>query len=96
MCSPGSVLVSMAPLSQEVRSVSSCSPPHLGPPVAEMNSVWFKLWLYHSLHAGPPSLLLAKGARLRTLPAFLKASCCCRDKGWEELEMCCFYFAAVF
>ena len=67
-----SVLVSMAPLSQEVNSVSSCQPPHLGPAVPEMNSIWFKLWLYHRLRAGPPSLLLAKGARLRQLPPFLK------------------------
>ena len=67
-----SVLVSMAPLSQEVRSLSSCQPPHLGPPVPEMNSIWFKLWLYQRLGDGPPSVLLAKGTRLRKLPPFLK------------------------
>lgn len=43
-----------------------------GPPIAEMNSIWFKLWLYHKLSSGPPSLLLAKGFRLRKLPVFLK------------------------
>ena len=69
---PYSVLVSMAPLSQEVHSIASCLPPHLGPPVPEMNSVWFKLWLYSKLGSGPPSLLLAKGTRLRRLPQFLK------------------------
>lgn len=62
----------MAPLSQEVQSVSSCSPPHLGPAIAEMNSIWFKLWLYKKLGSGPPSLLLAKGNRLRKLPALIK------------------------
>lgn len=62
----------MAPLSQEVQSVSSCLPPHLGPAVAEMNSIWFKLWLYCKLSCGPPSLLLAKGYRLRKLPEFIK------------------------
>eukprot|EP00731_Ephydatia_muelleri_P031554 Em0023g61a len=67
-----SVLVSMAPLSQEVQSIGTCLPPHLGPPTAEMNSIWFKLWLYHKLSSGPPSLLLGKGYRLRRLPTFLK------------------------
>ena len=62
----------MAPLSQEVQSVSHCMPPHLGPAVAEMNSVWFKLWLYSKLGCGPPSVLLAKGTRLRILPPVLK------------------------
>lgn len=66
------VLISMAPLSQEVKLLSSCMPPHLGPPVAEMNSIWFKLWLYSKLGCGPPSLLLARGNRLRKLPDFLK------------------------
>lgn len=64
----------MAPLSQEVQLVSSCSPPHLGPAIAEMNSVWFKLWLYVKLGSGPISLLLAKGTRLRTLPKFIRVS----------------------
>ena len=69
-----SILVSMAPLSQEVQLVSSCNPPHLGPAIAEMNSVWFKLWLYVKLGSGPTSLLLAKGTRLRTLPKFIRVS----------------------
>ena len=68
------MLVSMAPLSQEVQLLSSCVPPHLGPPVAEMNSIWFKLWLYNKLGCGPPSLLLAKGNRLRRIPGFIKVS----------------------
>ena len=69
-----SILVSMAPLSQEVQSVSSCIPPHLGPAVAEMNSIWFKLWLYVKLECGPTTLLLSKGSRMRKLPAFLKVN----------------------
>lgn len=64
----------MAPLSQEVQSVSSCWPPHLGPAIAEMNSIWCRLWLYHKLGSGPPSLLLAKGNRLRKLPALIKVN----------------------
>jgi len=65
----------MAPLSQEVQFVSTCSPPHLGPAVAEMNSTWFKLWLYIRLGCGPISLLLAKGSRLKKLPNFIKVTC---------------------
>ncbi|KAF5296002.1 hypothetical protein FQA39_LY12774 [Lamprigera yunnana] len=62
------LLVSMAPLSREVRPVSILTPPHLGPPVPEVNSIWFKLFLYHITGYGPPSLLLVKGTQLRQLP----------------------------
>ena len=82
----------MAPVSQEVHSVSNCNPPHigiqlflllfllflrqfpflLGPAIPEMNSIWFKLWLYHRLGTGPVSLLLTRGTRLTTLPSFFR------------------------
>jgi hypothetical protein len=51
----------MAPLSKEIRPISSCMPPHLGPAVPEVNTVWFKLFIYHLTGYGPPSLLLSKG-----------------------------------
>lgn len=63
-----SLLVSMAPLSHEIRPVTSCYPPHFGPAVPEVNSVWFKLFIYDQVKSGPPSLLLVKGTRLRWLP----------------------------
>lgn len=63
-----SLLVSMAPLSHEIRPVTSCCPPHFGPAVPEVNSVWFKLFIYEQVKSGPPSLLLMKGTRLRWLP----------------------------
>ncbi|XP_043922525.1 protein FAM91A1 [Protopterus annectens] len=63
-----SLLVSMAPLSNEIRPISSCTPQHIGPPIPEVSSVWFKLYMYHITGQGPPSLLLSKGTRLRKLP----------------------------
>ena len=62
----------MAPLSEEVQTISSCVPPHLGPAVSEVTSIWFKLWLYSKLGTGPHSILLSRGTRLRRLPAVLK------------------------
>ncbi|KAJ9590387.1 hypothetical protein L9F63_016578, partial [Diploptera punctata] len=62
------LLVSMAPLSKEIRPISSCMPPHLGPAVPEVNTVWFKLYIYHLTGYGPPSLLLSKGTRVKKLP----------------------------
>lgn len=62
------LLVSMAPLSREVSPVTSYAPPHLGPAVPEVNSTWFKLYLYHMTGYGPPSLLLPKGTVLKQLP----------------------------
>ncbi|XP_056643964.1 protein FAM91A1 isoform X2 [Diorhabda sublineata] len=62
------LLVSMAPLSREVRPITSLMPPHLGPAVPEVNTLWFKLFLYHLTGYGPPSLLLTKGTILNQLP----------------------------
>ncbi|KAM9775969.1 protein FAM91A1 isoform X2 [Syngnathus typhle] len=62
------LLVSMAPLSNEIRPISSCTPQHIGPAIPEVSSIWFKLFLYHVTGQGPPSLLLSKGSRLRKLP----------------------------
>ena len=59
----------MAPLSNEIRPSANAFPPHLGPAIPEVSSVWFKLFLYERAKRGPPSLLLAKGTRLRRLPA---------------------------
>ncbi|KAK3600385.1 hypothetical protein CHS0354_016001 [Potamilus streckersoni] len=64
-----SLMVSMAPLSYEIRPVSSCTPQHLGPAIPEVNSVWFKFYIYCLTGCGPPSLLLVKGNRLRRLPS---------------------------
>lgn len=66
------LLVSMAPLSYEVKPVCSCTPQHIGPAIPEVNSVWFKLFLYHLTASGPPSLLLVKGTKLRRLPAIFQ------------------------
>lgn len=67
-----SLLVSMAPLSKEIRPVSSCVPQHVGPAIPEVSSVWFKLFVYHLTSSGPPSLLLMKGTKLRRLPPVFK------------------------
>uniref|UniRef100_A0A8C9SPP3 Family with sequence similarity 91 member A1 n=1 Tax=Scleropages formosus TaxID=113540 RepID=A0A8C9SPP3_SCLFO len=67
------LLVSMAPLSNEIRPISSCTPQHIGPAIPEVSSIWFKLYLYHVTGQGPPSLLLSKGSRLRKLPDVFQA-----------------------
>uniref|UniRef100_A0AAR2KL49 Family with sequence similarity 91 member A1 n=1 Tax=Pygocentrus nattereri TaxID=42514 RepID=A0AAR2KL49_PYGNA len=67
------LLVSMAPLSNEIRPISSCTPQHIGPAIPEVSSIWFKLYLYHVTGHGPPSLLLSKGSRLRKLPEIFQA-----------------------
>uniref|UniRef100_A0A671MKA3 Protein FAM91A1-like n=1 Tax=Sinocyclocheilus anshuiensis TaxID=1608454 RepID=A0A671MKA3_9TELE len=67
------LLVSMAPLSNEIRPISSCTPQHIGPAIPEVSSIWFKLYLYSVTGQGPPSLLLSKGSRLRKLPETFQA-----------------------
>ncbi|XP_076462522.1 protein FAM91A1-like [Babylonia areolata] len=63
-----SLLVSMAPLSNEIRPVSSSVPQHIGPAIPEVSSLWFKLYVYSLTGCGPPSLLLVKGTKLKRLP----------------------------
>ena len=68
-----SILFSMAPYSSSGESINSapitCDLPfHVGPAIPEMNSVWFKLFLYELTGDGPVSLLLPKGYRLNSLP----------------------------
>ncbi|XP_054271055.1 protein FAM91A1 isoform X2 [Macrosteles quadrilineatus] len=67
-----SLLVSMAPLSKEIRPITSKDPPHLGPASPDVNTIWFKLFIYHITKDGPPSILLTRGTRLRKLPSLLR------------------------
>lgn len=39
-----------------------------GPSCATINSVWFKLYIYHMTGNGPPTLLLCRGTKLPCLP----------------------------
>ncbi|XP_025416491.1 protein FAM91A1 isoform X2 [Sipha flava] len=66
------LLLSMAPLNKETPLLSSPKLPHIGPSIPEVNSVWFKLYLYHKTCYGPPSLLLVRGVRLWNVPKIFK------------------------
>jgi hypothetical protein len=68
-----SLLVSMAPYSSSGEAansppVTADAPYHLGPAIPEVNSVWFRLFLYELIGDGPASLFLPKGHRLARLP----------------------------
>ena len=49
-------------------------PPVLGPGLPELSTAWYKLYLYSVLGAGPASLLLPRGWKLRCLPPALAAT----------------------
>ncbi|CAD5117523.1 DgyrCDS6290 [Dimorphilus gyrociliatus] len=66
------LLISMAPLSNEVRPITSCLPFHIGPAIPEIASVWFKLYIYAKTNCGPATLLLVKGSKLKRLPCIFK------------------------
>lgn len=59
-----SFMVSMAPLSYEVTPICCDTLPHFGPIIPQVNSVWFKLFLYSLTNSGPTSLLMPKGKNL--------------------------------
>ena len=63
-----SLVISMAPITHETKSVTSSCPPHHGASIPEFNSPWFSLFLYSQLNSGPLSLLLPLGTRLLKLP----------------------------
>eukprot|EP00039_Didymoeca_costata_P009155 m.121080 g.121080 ORF g.121080 m.121080 type:complete len:827 (+) comp14380_c0_seq2:256-2736(+) len=66
-----SLLVSLTPLARETRTVVSSLPPHVGPAIPESTSIWFKLWLYNKIKAGPPSLFYKAGSRVHYVPVAL-------------------------
>ncbi|XP_067934603.1 protein FAM91A1-like [Watersipora subatra] len=76
------ILMSMAPLSNEIRSVSSCIPQHFGPAIPEVSSVWFKLFIYELTHSGPPTLLLPRGSKLHKLPPVFQKHERCQVTTW--------------
>jgi hypothetical protein len=61
------LLISVAPLSNETRIITSDSLPYFGASPL-VNTIWFKLFIYSITGCGPPSLLLSKGVRLNYLP----------------------------
>ena len=63
-----SLVISMAPITREVNSITSSVPPHHGASIAEMNSPWFPIFLYSQMNSGPPSILFPLGTRLLHLP----------------------------
>lgn len=68
-----SILISMAPISSPGDSNNSppitCDAPfHFGPAIPEINSVWFKIYLYKLIGDGPASLLIPHGHKLHSLP----------------------------
>ena len=45
---------------------------HLGPSSPLLTSPWLQLYLFHTGAAGPPSLVLRRGTRLRAIPRSLR------------------------
>lgn len=67
------LIISLAPLNQDVKLHTASTIPHLGPGSPLINSLWFRLYIYHETGCGPDSLLLLQGYRLSKIPEiFLK------------------------
>lgn len=62
------LIISVAPLAQNIKFNATASLPHLGPGSPLINSLWFRLYIYHITGYGPPSMLLVQGYRLECLP----------------------------
>eukprot|EP01105_Mastigella_eilhardi_P022171 TRINITY_DN5443_c0_g1_i3.p1 TRINITY_DN5443_c0_g1~~TRINITY_DN5443_c0_g1_i3.p1 ORF type:complete len:779 (+),score=196.09 TRINITY_DN5443_c0_g1_i3:343-2337(+) len=63
-----SLLVSMAPIAADSPPVSTCSPLIFGPHIPEVNSLWFRFYVYKIAEAGLPSVLYPKGSIVQRLP----------------------------
>lgn len=66
------LLLSLTPLEKATRTIMSCSPPHVGPAIAEMCSAWYRLWLYREIGRGPVTIYFVAGTRVRRVPKCLK------------------------
>lgn len=62
------LIISVAPLNQEPKMKAAVGIPHLGAGSPLINSLWFRLYIYHITGCGPNSLLLLQGYRLARLP----------------------------
>merc|ERR1711988_605015 len=65
-------VVSMAPLTPEEKPILCTFPSYFGPPIREILTPWFLLFLYCRVGTGPPSILLPQGNHIDELPEILK------------------------
>ncbi|KAI6229034.1 Protein FAM91A1 [Aphelenchoides fujianensis] len=62
------LLLSMAPISSEACAFTQAIIPHIGCPIVEMASPWFRLFMYSLMGDGPTSIFFPIGTCLRRLP----------------------------
>jgi hypothetical protein len=62
----------MAPILSENQNATRVVPRHFGPPMPEVSSVWFHLYVYSLIGRGPPTILYPKGARVTQFPKVLR------------------------
>lgn len=74
----------MAPLTAGSIVLPSCIPRFYGPPLAQVSSPWFRLYMYHCCYAGPISVLYVRGTRIRKLPEIFKNAEKIRLGGWTQ------------
>jgi len=65
------VLFAMTPTSEVVPACKAASLPLYGSPSSHFLSPWFRLFMYTTIEAGPPSLLYPKGFCISELPSQL-------------------------
>lgn len=82
------LIISLAPLTQDVKLNTTTSLPHLGPGSPLINSLWFRLFIYHATGCGPPSLLLVQGYRLTKLPDVFKSYDTLLINHWNREPTC--------
>ncbi|KAH3745941.1 protein FAM91A1 [Pelomyxa schiedti] len=62
----------MAPIAPDSQPVSTCTPLHFGPPIPEIESNWFRFYVYKISGCGPASILFPKGYIVRRLPTIFE------------------------
>eukprot|EP01124_Arcella_intermedia_P013588 TRINITY_DN20001_c0_g1_i1.p1 TRINITY_DN20001_c0_g1~~TRINITY_DN20001_c0_g1_i1.p1 ORF type:complete len:752 (+),score=142.19 TRINITY_DN20001_c0_g1_i1:112-2256(+) len=78
------LLISMAPISMEKLTITCAIPYHFGPVIPEVNSIWFKLFIYHTINSGPDSILYPKGTRVVSLPHCFDECVTVSLESWEK------------
>ncbi|KAL6051572.1 General transcription factor IIH subunit 4 [Balamuthia mandrillaris] len=73
------ILISMAPITAESQIGTRLMPNHFGPPLPEVNSIWFQLYICHITGYGPPTVLYPAGTRVIHFPLLFKQ--------WEQVRV---------
>jgi hypothetical protein len=78
------ILICMTNLSSNSINFPTCLPRLYGPPITEISTPWFRLFMYQVCGLGPKTIIYAKGKRVKKLPEILYDSKMVLIQNWKQ------------